>query len=207
MTKSDTGALSGMLSECVLVTAIGLTSGSTVKATVREDGSVVGMTCTRGPSSSETLSSSGSGVTEARAGLTLDLPWPPTMNTYWRNWNGRTVISKAGREYRQAVVDQVSIQGGAKNFTGKLRVVIKAYRPDRRKRDLDNLLKASLDALTHAGVWSDDGLIVDLRIYWADDMGGRLEVEIYDGGSGVTGVEGGQEGGGKRAAPAGTGAA
>ena len=133
MTKSDTGVLSGMLSECVLVTAIGLTSGSTVKATVREDGSVVGMTCTRGPSLSETSSSSGSGVTEARAGLILNLPWPPTMNTYWRNWNGRTVISKAGREYRQAVMDQVSIQGGAKNFTGKLRVVIKAYRPDRRK--------------------------------------------------------------------------
>lgn len=90
------------------------------------------------------------------------------------------VISTAGRQYAKAVADQVRMQGGARRFEGKLKVVIQAYRPDNRKRDLDNLLKATLDALTKAGVWADDGLIVDLRIFWSPDMGGKLNVEIFD---------------------------
>jgi crossover junction endodeoxyribonuclease RusA len=59
-----------------------------------------------------------------------------------------------------------------------MRVEIQAFRPDRRRRDLDNLLKAILDSLTHAGVMQDDALIEDLRIYWADDVGGMVKIKI-----------------------------
>jgi crossover junction endodeoxyribonuclease RusA len=110
--------------------------------------------------------------------IELTLPWPPTVNTYWRNFNGRTIISAKGREYRKAVADQVLIQRGAKHLDYALQVTIEAFRPDRRRRDLDNLLKAILDSLTHAGVMEDDCLIVDLRIYWADDVGGMVKVTI-----------------------------
>lgn len=90
------------------------------------------------------------------------------------------IISAEGRCYRRDVADQVLIQRGAKHYTGKLRVVIEAWRPDNRKRDLDNLLKAVLDSLTHAGVWEDDGNIVDLRIFWAPSIGGMLKVHIQE---------------------------
>ena len=110
----------------------------------------------------------------------LTLPWPPGVNRYWRTFQGRMIISAEGRSYRKAVADQVLIQRGAKHYEGKLRVVIEAWRPDNRKRDLDNLLKAVLDSLTHAGVWADDGLIVDLRIYWADSVGGMLKVKVSE---------------------------
>lgn len=90
------------------------------------------------------------------------------------------IISAEGREYRKAVADQVLVQRGAKHYEGKLRVIIEAWRPDNRKRDLDNLLKAALDSLTHAGVWSDDGNIVDLRIYWAPSIGGMLKIHIQE---------------------------
>ena len=110
----------------------------------------------------------------------LTLPWPPSVNRYWRTFQGRMIISAEGRSYRKAVADQVLIQRGAKHYEGKLRVVIEAWRPDNRKRDLDNLLKAVLDSLTHAGVWADDGLIVDLRIYWADSVGGMLKVKVSE---------------------------
>ena len=112
--------------------------------------------------------------------ITLTLPWPPSVNKYWRTFQGRMIISAEGRSYRKAVADQVMIQRGAKHYEGKLNVVIEAWRPDNRRRDLDNLLKAILDALTHAGVWVDDGLIVDLRIYWADSIGGMLKVKVSE---------------------------
>ena len=112
--------------------------------------------------------------------MELILPFPPSVNTYWRNFNGRMLISKKGREYRKAVADQVLIQKGAKHYQGKVKMTIEAWRPDERKRDLDNLLKAPLDALTHAGVYMDDQLIVDLRIFWAEDKGGKLKVKIEE---------------------------
>ena len=112
--------------------------------------------------------------------MELILPFPPSVNTYWRNFNGRMLISKKGREYRKAVADQVVIQNGAKHYQGKVKMTIEAWRPDERKRDLDNLLKAPLDALTHAGVYVDDQLIVDLRIFWAEDKGGKLKVKIEE---------------------------
>ena len=113
-------------------------------------------------------------------GVTLTLPWPPSVNTYWRTYQGRMIISAKGREYRKAAMDQVALQGGAANYQGKLCVEIEAFRPDKRRRDLDNLLKATLDACTAAGVWQDDCNIVDLRIYWADTIGGMIKVYVRE---------------------------
>jgi len=112
--------------------------------------------------------------------MNITLPWPPSVNTYWRMVNGRMLISADGRAYRQAVVDQMWAQGKIKHFDGSLRMTIAAYRPDKRRRDLDNLLKATLDSLAHAGVYEDDSQIHDLRIYWAPDIGGMLKITIED---------------------------
>ena len=59
-------------------------------------------------------------------------------------------------------------------------VVVAAYMPDLRRRDLDNMFKAPLDALGHAGVYADDSQIHDLRIYRAgiDRANPRLEITI-----------------------------
>lgn len=112
--------------------------------------------------------------------MEVTLPWPPSVNTYWRMFQNRMIISQAGRQYRTAVAEQILIQRGAKHFTASLKVEIEAWRPDRRKRDLDNLLKAVLDSLAHAGVFEDDSQIVDLRIYWASQIGGMLKVNIEE---------------------------
>ena len=112
--------------------------------------------------------------------MEIVLPWPPSVNAYWRTFRGRMIISVAGREYRTAVAEQILLQRAAKHFTAPLKVTIEAWRPDRRKRDLDNLLKAALDSLAHAGVFEDDSQIVDLRIYWAPAVGGMLKVTIEE---------------------------
>jgi crossover junction endodeoxyribonuclease RusA len=92
------------------------------------------------------------------------------------------LISAEGRAYRAAVADQILLQGFRQNRTyeNKIIVLIKAYRPDERKRDLDNLFKAPLDALAKAGVYKDDSQIVDLRIFWAKEKGGMLKIFIEE---------------------------
>jgi crossover junction endodeoxyribonuclease RusA len=84
------------------------------------------------------------------------LPWPPTVNTYWRNIQGRTIISERGRLYRLAVYGQLKAEGYSVPMTGRLAIKIAAYPPDKRRRDLDNILKALLDSLTFSQVIEDD---------------------------------------------------
>ncbi|MEO7917779.1 MAG: RusA family crossover junction endodeoxyribonuclease [Dokdonella sp.] len=99
--------------------------------------------------------------------IALVLPWPPSGNRYYRNVAGRTLIGREGREYRQAVVRIIrscAVGSAALPFRGRLRVTLLAAPPDRRRRDLDNLQKALLDACTHGGLWEDDSQIDDLRI-------------------------------------------
>lgn len=67
-----------------------------------------------------------------------------------------------------------------KKLNKQLKVTITAYRPDNRRRDLDNLLKAVLDALTHAGVYEDDHLICDLRICWGMGNLKKLDINIEE---------------------------
>lgn len=93
----------------------------------------------------------------------IELPWPPSANTYYRNIAGKTLISAKGRAYRDEVMDRCLEQRVRKD-SRRLRVTITAFPPDRRRRDLDNMLKGLLDALTHGGAWDDDSQIDDLRI-------------------------------------------
>lgn len=46
--------------------------------------------------------------------------------------------------------------------------------PDKRKRDLDNVAKATLDALQHAGLYDDDSQIDELRIVRGNKVDGGL---------------------------------
>ena len=108
----------------------------------------------------------------------LTLPWPPSVNRYYRNVAGVTKISAEGRAYRQAMVNMLAESHSAPPMAGAVSVDIEAFMPDRRRRDLDNLLKGLLDALTHAGLWLDDSQIVDLRIRKAPVIGGMVKVEV-----------------------------
>lgn len=76
------------------------------------------------------------------------LPYPPSVNTYWRRRGGVYFVSKAGERYR---------------------------------RDLDNILKAPLDALTHAGLLIDDEQFDEINIVRGQLVpGGRLGIKITE---------------------------
>lgn len=93
------------------------------------------------------------------------------MNRYWRAFGRPTksglvavsnILSKEGRQYR-ADVSRLSAQGWPV-IEGRVRVLITAWPPDKRRRDLDNLLKPMLDALQHCAVIADDEQIDELTI-------------------------------------------
>jgi crossover junction endodeoxyribonuclease RusA len=109
----------------------------------------------------------------------LVLPWPPSLNRYWRRLPNRVLISKEGRRYRKSVLWAVTMAQCPKFGRARLALEIAAYPPDRRTRDLDNTLKGLLDALEHAGVFDDDGQIDWLLTYREKRViGGRIEVSI-----------------------------
>jgi crossover junction endodeoxyribonuclease RusA len=97
--------------------------------------------------------------------ITVTLPWPPSVNAYWRQFRGRAIISKAGREYRQAVL-AILLPMRLTPYDQPVRVDIAAQQPDKRRRDVDNLAKAILDGLKAGQAYTDDSLIHDLRIRW-----------------------------------------
>ncbi len=112
---------------------------------------------------------------------TFDLPWPPSTNRYWRKWNNRMVISEEGRAYRNSVLVSLWYQPPAPTYSGRLCVTIEAYPPDKRTRDLDNILKSLLDAMQHAKVYKDDSQIDRLTIERkAVEKPGRVRVSVRE---------------------------
>ncbi len=114
--------------------------------------------------------------------LTLELPWPPSVNRIWRNLKGRTVISREYREWKSFACDTMMTQrlfeAPPEWLSGRLSVHIVAYPPDARKRDLDNILKSLLDALAHAKVYQDDSQVDRLCLERGEKGRGEVVVEI-----------------------------
>lgn len=110
--------------------------------------------------------------------IKLDMPYPPTVNTYYRAVNGRNIMSKKGRQYKK---DCASLIPRPKSpLTGDAYVTINATMPDRRRRDIDNILKPILDALTDRGIYEDDSQVVELTIRKGNVVkGGDIRVIVH----------------------------
>lgn len=94
--------------------------------------------------------------------LILELPWPPSVNHYWVASGHRRYISRKGIEFRKCVL--VACQDNDIKFDGPVSITIGAYPPDRRKRDLDNILKGLLDSLEYAEIYKNDNQVARLFI-------------------------------------------
>ena len=95
--------------------------------------------------------------------LRLTLPFPPSVNRYWRHVGNRVLVSREGREFR-SVVRGLMKEQKVKSHEGDLIVDIRLIPVDRRRRDVDNSLKALLDAMQDGGAYEDDSQIVRLTV-------------------------------------------
>jgi crossover junction endodeoxyribonuclease RusA len=110
--------------------------------------------------------------------IELELPFPPSVNHYYRRVGRRTLISREGRAFREKVCSILATMH-IKEMSGPLKVYIEVYPPNRQRRDIDNLQKSLLDALEHGGAYKDDSQIVKLEIEKRDPTpGGKTIVRI-----------------------------
>lgn len=92
-------------------------------------------------------------------------------------------IAQRGNEFRKVVIDclrEIPETARTLGMDKRLQVWVEAHVPDRRRRDMDNIKKPLLDALTHAGVWHDDCQVDDLRVVRmpVNREGGYVRVHI-----------------------------
>lgn len=87
---------------------------------------------------------------------TFRLPWPPSVNSIYKRTRTGTALSGRAKQYRDAVAWTCYEQHVRRWMDTRLALTITAHAPDRKNRDLDNLLKATLDALEACRVIDDD---------------------------------------------------
>ncbi|RLS54303.1 MAG: RusA family crossover junction endodeoxyribonuclease [Planctomycetota bacterium] len=92
------------------------------------------------------------------APLSYVLPFPPSVNRYYRHVGYRTLLSREGREYRENVCSLLAGRVG-QPLSGQLQVQLDLFPPDARRRDWDNFQKGVWDSLQHAGVYLDDSQV------------------------------------------------
>ncbi|KMK08160.1 crossover junction endodeoxyribonuclease [Pluralibacter gergoviae] len=118
--------------------------------------------------------------------MRLTLPFPPSVNTYWRAPNlgplkGRHLISAKGRAFQSAACAAIieQLRRLPKPSSEPAAVDIVLFPPDKRRRDIDNYNKALFDALTHAGVWEDDSQVQRMQVEWGPvTPGGKVDITI-----------------------------
>jgi crossover junction endodeoxyribonuclease RusA len=133
-------------------------------------------------SKAESMASSG-----GRSPVTIEmtLPYPPSVNHYWRCARGKFYISAEGQNYRRAVQAHVVIGNlvhGEKNLPmlGPLEMWLQVEPPDQRERDLDNVNKALWDALQKAGVYAKDYQISKYHVERLPAGTGKVYVRLAE---------------------------
>lgn len=98
--------------------------------------------------------------------IDIRLPLPPSVNALYRNVPGRGRVKTARyltwlKAAGHALKDQKP-----KKISGDYQLWLWCERPDKRRRDLANLVKGIEDLLVAHGVVEDDSLCAEVHLYW-----------------------------------------
>ena len=115
--------------------------------------------------------------------MILTLPFPPSVNGYWRSTRKGVLFSERGRIFRSNALASIyqQLRSRPTALLTELDVHLVLYPPTRAKRDLDNFQKALIDGLTHAGIWKDDSQVKRMTVEWGPvTKDGKAEITITD---------------------------
>ena len=112
--------------------------------------------------------------------ITVHLPYPPSVNGIWKHGRGSSFLSKqytawkklAGQEW----LTQKKTQPRA--ITGAYGAILIAVKPDKRRRDLDNLTKVCKDFAVQHGLVEDDSLCDKLYVRWGTSKEAPLGAKL-----------------------------
>lgn len=115
----------------------------------------------------------------------IRLPYPISANRYWRNFNGRMVLSAEATKFKRSVAATYAVDGGKYHHYGAVAVSLllhpkltKKGEPSKTRLDLDNCIKVVIDALINSA-YADDSQIVKLSAEVAGPIeGGGLSVHV-----------------------------
>lgn len=102
--------------------------------------------------------------------LRFELPYPPSVNHYYIRTSTGVIISHRGTQYRRDVGYLLNRYRNACRSDARLTVTINVLPPDKRKRDIDNILKCLLDAMEYAKVYDNDNQIDMLTVIRRDPV-------------------------------------
>lgn len=107
------------------------------------------------------------------------LPYPPSVNSLYRYSGPRVYKTKRWKEWLAEADYALLQQKGERRqtITEPVAIELAVGRPDRRKRDLDNLTKVLFDFLQSPDlqggkIIEDDHLIHHYQVYWSDEVVG-----------------------------------
>ena len=99
--------------------------------------------------------------------ITLEIAYPPSANRIWRKYKGRIVRDPVYVQWLDTegwkIISQK--QGG---ISGPYRLFVEAVKPDKRRRDLDNIAKALSDLLKSVGTIDDDSEAQEIGLKWVN---------------------------------------
>lgn len=100
--------------------------------------------------------------------VALVLPFPPATNNLFFNVPGRGRVKSDRYSAWLGEAGWMIAEQKPGRIAGEYEADIIAYRPDKRRRDLDGIIKPLLDCLVAYRVTGDDSLARKITIAWAD---------------------------------------
>lgn len=92
---------------------------------------------------------------------------PPSANRIWRSVGGHVIKSAEYRKWLEATAWTIRKEAGPGCVEGGYGLHVQFVRQNKRRSDLDNLIKALSDAIVRAGLVKDDAHCMSIKAKWA----------------------------------------
>lgn len=108
---------------------------------------------------------------------TFLLPWPISVNSLWRSYKGRNILSMKAREWARTAEKELAIQH-PKPVKGPVALSVALCSPTNRAFDLDNRAKCAIDLLVRCGIIEADNnrIVQKITLELGSQVGASITV-------------------------------